>query len=145
MVKEYASPKGKIFYYGLPQGEKKVMIPGTNIDIHTFITGKAGVAELNLNGVKAVRVMGRDNNSWKETIKALKNNTQLRREIMKPLVMAGTTENIGELVGYLISDGVRYNQEPYEPRPAKFAVISKKMIRSDHNKMRKILGNIKTW
>ncbi len=128
MVIEYASPKGRIFYYGLPQGEKKVMIPGTNIDISIFVTGKAGVEELSLNGVKAVRVMGRDDESWEETITALKNNTQLRREIMKPLVIAGTTENIGDLVDYLINNGVRYKQEPYGLRPAKFVVVSEKMM-----------------
>jgi len=121
---EYASPKGKIFYYGLPQGGRKVIIPGTNIDIHTFVTGKAEIEELNLNGVKAIRVMGRDNESWKETIEALKISAQLRKEIMKPLVMAGTTENIGELVEYLINNGVRYDQKPYGLRPAKFAVVS---------------------
>lgn len=129
MVIAYASPKGKIFYYGLPQGGRKVIIPGTNIDIHTFLTGKAGIEELNLNGVKAIRVMGRDNESWRETIEALKINAQLRKEIMKPLVMAGTTENIGELVEYLINNGVRYNQEPYGPRPTKFAFINEKMIK----------------
>jgi len=73
--------------------------------------------------------MGRDNESWKETIKVLKTNEQLRKEIMKPLIMAGTTEDIGDLVNYLIKNGVRYNQEPYGPRPAKFAVISEKMRR----------------
>ncbi|MCK4419326.1 hypothetical protein KAV79_05930, partial [Candidatus Aerophobetes bacterium] len=129
MVIAYASPKGKIFYYGLPQRGKKVIIPGTNIDIHTFVTGKAGIEELNLNGVTGTRVMGRDNESWKETIDALRINAQLRREIMKPLVMAGTTENIGDLVEYLINNGVRYKQEPYGPRPAKFAFISEKMIK----------------
>lgn len=103
------------------------MIPGTNVDIYTFVTGRAGIEELNLNGVKGIRVMGRDSKSWKETIEALKTNGQLRREIMKPLVMAGTTENIGDLVDYLINSGVRYNQEPYGPRPAKFAVVSEKM------------------
>ncbi|GAI23815.1 unnamed protein product, partial [marine sediment metagenome] len=123
------SPKGKIFYYGLPQGGRKVIIPGTNIDIHTFVTGKAEIEELNLNGVKAIRVMGRDNESWKETIEALKISAQLRKEIMKPLVMAGTTENIGELVEYLINNGIRYKQEPYGLRPAKFAFISEKMIK----------------
>jgi len=128
LVIEYASPKGRIFYYGLPQGEKKVMIPGTNIDISTFVTGKAGVEELDLNGVKAVRIMGRDDESWKETIKALKNNTQLRKEIMKPLVIAGTTENIEDLVDYLVENGVRYDQEPYGLRPAKFVVVSEKMM-----------------
>ena len=129
MLIEYASPKGKIFYYGLPPGGKKVMIPGTNIDIHTFVTGKTGIEELNLNGVKAIRVMGRDNESWKETIDALKISAQLRKEIMKPLVMAGTTENVGDLVEYLVNNGARYNQEPYGPRPAKFAFISEKMIK----------------
>jgi len=129
MVIAYASPKGKIFYYGLPQGGRKVIIPGTNIDIHTFVTGKAEIEELNLNGVKAIRVMGRDNESWKETIQALKIDAQLRKEIMKPLVMAGTTENIGDLVEYLINNGVRYNQEPYGPRPTKFAFISERMIK----------------
>jgi len=129
MVIDYVSPKGKIFYYGLPQGGRKVIIPGTNIDIHTFVTGKAGIEELNLNGVKAIRVMGRDNESWKETIEALKINAQLRKEIMKPFVMAGTTENIGDLVEYLIDNGIRYNQEPYGPRPAKFAFISEKMMK----------------
>lgn len=128
MVIDYASPRGKIFYYGLPAGGKKVMIPGTNIDIYTFVTGRAGIKELNLNGVTGIRVMGRDNESWKETIEALKNNGQLRKEIMKPLVMAGTTENIGDLVDYLINRGVRYNQEPYGPRPAKFAIVSEKMM-----------------
>lgn len=43
---------------------------------------------------------------------------------MKPPVMAGTTENIGELVKYLIDNGIRYNEQPYGPRPAKFAFIS---------------------
>ncbi len=129
MVIEYASPKGKIFYYGLPQGGRKVIILGTNIDIHSFVTGKAGIEELNLNGVKATTVMGRDNESWKETIKALKINAQLRKEIMKPFVMAGTTENIGDLVEYLIDNGIRYNQQPYGPRPAKFAVVSEKMMK----------------
>lgn len=129
MVIEYASPRSKIFYYGLPQGGRKVIIPGTNIDIHTFVTGKAEIEELNLNGVKAIRVMGRDNESWKETIEALKIDAQLRKEIMKPLVMAGTTENIGDLVEYLNNNGVRYKQEPYGPRPAKFAFISEKMIK----------------
>ena len=128
MVIEYASPKGKIFYYGLPAGGKKVMIPGSNVDIYTFVTGRAGIEGLNLNGVKGIRVMGRDSESWKETIEALKTNGQLRKEIMKPLVMAGTTENIGDLVDYLINRGVRYNQEPYGPRPAKFAVVSEKMM-----------------
>jgi len=128
MVIDFASPKGKIFYYGLPAGEEKVMIPGTNIDIYTFVTGKAGIEELSLNGVKGYRVMGRDNESWKEAIEVLKTNGQLRKKIMKPLVMAGTTENIGGLVDYLIKCGVRYNQEPYGPRPAKFAVVSEKMM-----------------
>jgi len=128
MVIEYASPKGKIFYYGLPQSGKKVMIPGTNIDIYTFVTGRAGIEELNLNGVKGIRVMGRDNESWEETVEALKTDGQLRKEIMKPLVMAGTTENMGDLVEYLINNGVRYKQEPYGPRPAKFAVVSEKMM-----------------
>jgi len=129
MVIEYASPRSKIFYYSLPQGGKKVMIPGTNIDIHTFVAGKAGIEELNLNGVTGTRVMGRDNESWKETIDVLKTNTQLRKEIMKPLVMAGTTENIGDLVEYLVNNGVRYNQDPYGLRPAKFALISEKMMK----------------
>jgi len=129
MVINYASPKGKIFYYGLPSGGEKVMIPGSDIDINTFVTGKAGIEELNLNGVKGIRVMGRDNESWKETMEVLKTNEQLRKKIMKPLIMAGTTENIGDLVDYLINNGVRYNQEPYGPRPAKFAVISEKMMR----------------
>lgn len=129
MVIEYASPRSKIFYYSLPQGGKKVMIPGTNIDIHTFVTGKAGIEELNLNGVTGTRVMGRDNESWKETIDVLRINAQLREEIMRPLVMAGTTENIGDLVEYLTNNGVRYDQEPYGPRPAKFAFISGKMIK----------------
>jgi len=57
MVINYASPKGKIFYYGLSSGGKKVMIPGSNIDINTFVTGRAGIEELNLNGVKGIRVM----------------------------------------------------------------------------------------
>ena len=129
MVIEYASPRSKIFYYSLPQGGKKVMIPGTNIDIHTFVTGKAGIEELNLNGVIGTRVMGRDNESWKESIDVLKINAQLRKEIMKPLVMAGTTENIEDLVEYLANNGVRYSQEPYGPRPAKFAFISEKMMK----------------
>ena len=73
--------------------------------------------------------MGRDNESWGKTIEALKTNEKLRKEIMKPLVMAGTTENIGDLVDYLIENGVRYNQEPHGPRPAKFAVVSEKMMR----------------
>jgi len=140
MVIDYASPKGKIFYYGLPAGEKKVIIPGTSIDIYTFVTGRAGIEELNLNGVKGVRVMGRDNESWKGTIEALKTNEQLREEIMKPLVMAGTTENIGDLVDYLIKNGVRYNQEPYGPRPAKFAVVSEKMMRKVFPVSEKNLG-----
>ncbi|MCK4618147.1 hypothetical protein KAT45_04495, partial [Candidatus Aerophobetes bacterium] len=118
-----------IFYYGLPAGGKKVMIPGTNMDIHTFVTGRTGIEELNLNSVKGIRVMGRDNESWKETIEALKTDGQLRKEIMKPLVMAGTTENMGDLVEYLINSGVRYKQEPYGPRPAKFAVVSEKMMK----------------
>jgi len=42
--------------------------------------------------------------------------------------MAGTTENMGDLVEYLINSGVRYKQEPYGPRPAKFAVVSEKMM-----------------
>lgn len=129
LVIEYASPKGRIFYYGLPQRGRKVIIPGTDIDIHTFVTGKAGIEELNLNGVTGTRVMGRDNESWKETIEALKISAQLRKDIMKPLVMAGTTENIGDLVEYLINNGIRYNQEPYGPRPAKFAVISEKTMK----------------
>jgi len=129
MVIDYASPRGKIFYYGLAEGEKKVMIPGTNIDIYAFVTGRAGIEELNLNGVKGIRVMGRDSESWKETVEALKTNGQLREEIMKPLVMAGTTKNIGDLADYLIKNGVRYNQEPYGPRPAKFAVVSEKMMK----------------
>ena len=127
-VIEYASPRGKIFYYGLPRG-KIVMIPGTNIDIYTFVTGRAGIEELNLNGVRGIRVMGRDSESWKETIEVLKTNGQLRKETMKPLVMAGTTKNIGDLVDYLIHSGARYNQEPYGPRPAKFAVVSERMMR----------------
>jgi len=127
--RKYASPKGKIFYYGLPQAGKKVIIPGTNIDIHTFVTGRAGIEELSLNGVKAIRVMGRDNESWKKTIDTLKTDAQLRKDIMKPLVMVGTTENIGDLVEYLVNNGVRYNQEPYGPRPAKFAVVSEKMVK----------------
>ncbi|RLC35889.1 MAG: hypothetical protein DRH33_07880 [Candidatus Nealsonbacteria bacterium] len=86
MVIEYASPRGKIFYYGLPQGGKKVIIPSTNIDIHTFVTDRAGIEELSLNGVKATRVMGRDNESWKKTIDTLKTDAQLRKDIMKPLV-----------------------------------------------------------
>lgn len=127
MVIDYASPKGKIFYYGLPRGGKKVMIPGTNIDLYRFVTGKIGIDELDLNGVRGIRVMGRDNESWRETIEALKTDGQLRRAIMKPLVMVGTTENIGDLVDYLMNNGIRYNQEPYGPRPAKFAVISEEM------------------
>lgn len=47
---------------------------------------------------------------------------------MKPLVMVGTTENIGDLVDYLINSGISYDQEPYGPRPAKFAVVSEKMV-----------------
>lgn len=39
------------------------MIPGTNIDIYTFVTGRAKVEELNLDGVKGIRVMGRDSES----------------------------------------------------------------------------------
>ncbi|GAF68844.1 unnamed protein product [marine sediment metagenome] len=127
-VIDYASPRGKIFYYGLPAGKEKVMIPGTHMDIQAFVTGRAGVEELNLNGVKGIRVMGRDNESWKETIETLRTNGQVRKEIMKPLVMAGTTEYLGDLVEYLVNNGVRYGQQPYGLRPAKFAVIAEKMM-----------------
>ena len=65
--------------------------------------------------------------SWKETIEALRTDEQLRKKIMKPLVMAGTTENIGDLVDHLINNGVRYDQDPYGLRPAKFAVVSEEM------------------
>lgn len=128
-VVDYASPRGKIFYYGLPEAGKRIMIPGTNIDLYTFVTGRAGIEELDLNGVKGFRVMGRDSESWKETIERLKTNGQLRKRVMKPLVMAGTTENISDLVDYLINNGVRYDQDPYGPRPAKFAVLSERMVR----------------
>jgi len=128
-VVDYASPGGKIFYYGLPEAGKRIMIPGTNIDLYTFVTGRAGIEELDLNGVKGFRVMGRDSESWKETIERLKTNGQLRKRVMKPLVMAGTTENISDLVDYLINNGVRYDQDPYGPRPAKFAVLSERMVR----------------
>ncbi|MBA7542092.1 hypothetical protein ES705_34408 [subsurface metagenome] len=47
---------------------------------------------------------------------------------MKPLIMAGKTAHIGDLVNYLIKNGVRYNQKPYGPRPAKFAIVNEKMI-----------------
>ncbi len=126
-ILKFASPRGKIFYYGLPEGGKKAYIPGTDIDIYSFITGKAGIEDMNLNGVTAFRVMGRDNETWDNTIKALKTDKQLREFIKKPLIMAGTTKNIGDLINYLIHNGVRYSQEPYGPRPAKFAVISEKM------------------
>ena len=128
-VVDYASPRGKIFYYGLPEAGKRIMIPGTNTDLYTFVTGRAGIEELDLNGVKGFRVMGRDSESWKETIERLKSNGQLRKKVMKPLVMAGTTENIGDLVDYLINNGVRYDQDPYGPRPAKFAILNEKMGR----------------
>ena len=127
-VLKYASPRGKIFYYGLPDGGKKVYIPGTDIDIYSFVTGKAGIEELNLNGVTAVRVMGRDNETWDKTIKVLKTDGGLREFIKKPLIIAGTTKNIGDLINYLIHNGVRLNQKPYGPRPAKFAVVSEKMM-----------------
>ena len=128
LVLKYASPNGKIFYYGLPQKYEKVFIPGTEIDLNSFVTGEAGIEKLNLNGVSGVRVMGRDEKSWEKTIKVLKTDEKLRKFIMKPLIMAGTTENIGELTDYLISNGNRFNQKPYGMRPAKFAVISKKML-----------------
>ena len=118
MVK-YASPRGKIFYYGLPKREKLVYIPGTDIDIYSFITGKSGFNELHLNGVRAYGVMGRDNKTWDKTIEVLKTNKQLLEYIKKPLVLAGTTKNIGDLILYLIANGVRYKQKPYGPRPAK--------------------------
>ena len=130
LVLKYASPNGKIFYYGLPQRYEKVFIPGTDIDLNSFITGKAGIEKLNLNGVSGVRVMGRDKESWGKTIKVIKIDEKLRKFIIKPLVMAGTTENIGELMDYLVSNGSRYKQKPYGMRPAKFAVISKKMLNS---------------
>ncbi len=125
---KYASPRGKIFYYGLPDGSTKVFIPGTNIDIHSFITGNSGTEELNINGVKGIRVMGRDSRSWEKSIKAIKESPSLRKAIMKPFVFAGNTSCIGELVKYLLNYGVRYNENPYGARPAKFALVSEKMF-----------------
>jgi threonine dehydrogenase-like Zn-dependent dehydrogenase len=125
---QYASPGGKIFYYGLPAGGKTVYIPGTEIDIFSFITGKSGFEQLSINGVKAYRVMGRNKKTWDTTIQVLKSDKQLLEYINKPLVLAGTTENLGNLVRYLISNGVRYNQKPYGPRPAKFALVNDEMM-----------------
>jgi threonine dehydrogenase-like Zn-dependent dehydrogenase len=130
LVLKYASPNGKIFYYGLPKKHEKVFIPGTAVDLYSFITGKSGIEKINLNGVSGVRVMGRDKQSWEKTIKVIKNDENLRKFIIDPLVLAGTTENIGELIEYLIINGSRYQQYPYGNRPAKFAVINKKMLNS---------------
>ena len=124
----YASPRGKVFYYGLPQNGEKILIPGTDIDIFSFITGSAGIEQISLNGVTAYRVMGRDNRSWKESIDVLKEDRKLRNHILKPLIMAGTTENIGSLIDYLIHNGVRYDDPSFGPRPAKFAVVKENML-----------------
>lgn len=128
LVLKYASPNGKVFYYGLPKNHEKVFIPGTEVDLYSFITGKAGIEKIDLNGVLCIRVMGRDNQSWGKTIEAIKSDEKLRKFIIDPLVIAGTTDNIGELIEYLIINGSRYEQDPYGKRPAKFAVISKKML-----------------
>jgi hypothetical protein len=128
MALHLSSPHGKIFYYGFPQNDEKVFIPNTNIDIYSFLTGEAGVEQIYLNGVTAYRVMGRDNKSWKETIKMLKSDKHMRDYISEPLIMAGTTQDIGRLIGYLIQNGVRYYETPYGSRPAKFAVISEKLL-----------------
>lgn len=127
-VLKYASREGKIFYYGLPGGGKNVFIPGTDIDIYSFITGKAGIDELNIGGITGIRVMGRDNESWDKTIEVLKAEEKLRNALMKPFVIAGTTRDIGDLVDYLINNGVRYEEEPYGIRPAKFAVVNDKIM-----------------
>ncbi|UCB46570.1 MAG: hypothetical protein JSV25_03875, partial [Spirochaetota bacterium] len=125
---KYAYPGGKIFYYGLPKGGKPVYIPGTEIDLFSFITGKSGSDGLSLNGIRAYSVMGRDNKTWDTAIQVLKCEKQLLEYIKKPLVLAGTTQNLGDLVLYLVSHGVRYNQKPYGPRPAKFALVSETLI-----------------
>jgi len=125
---KYSSPGGKIFYYGLPSGGEKVYIPGTEIDIHSFITGETGIEEINLGGVRGIRVMGRDSQSWAKSIKVLKESPSIRKAIMKPLVFAGISACTGELVDYLMDYGVRYNESPYGERPAKFALISEKMF-----------------
>lgn len=124
----FSSPYGKIFYYGLPQKGENVFIPGTDIDIYSFLTGEAGVEQISLNGVTAYRVMGRDNKSWEETIRILKTEKQLREFISESLIIAGTTKDIGSLVDYLIHNGVRYYEKPYGLRPAKFAVVNEKML-----------------
>ncbi len=123
---EYASPEGMIFYYGLP-GVNNVAIPGTKLDLYSFITGKYDMEEINLNGVRGIRVMGRDALSWEKCIDVLKNDSSLRKAVMKPLILAGNSSCTGELFEYLIEHGVRYNQEPYGKRPAKFALLSEKM------------------
>jgi len=127
-VLHYAHPRGTIFYYGLPQNGEKTFIPGTDIDISNFITGSAGIGQVSLNGVTAHRVMGRDNRSWEECIKVLKEDRQLRNHVLEPLIMAGTTKDIGNLVSYLIENGVRYDDPVYGPRPAKFAVVNENML-----------------
>jgi len=53
---------------------------------------------------------------------------KLRNALMKPFVIAGTTRDIGDLVDYLINNGVRYEEEPYGIRPAKFAVVNDKIM-----------------
>lgn len=129
-VLKYASPHGKVFYYGLPGGTQKVMIPKTETDLFSFITGKAGVEKLDISGVSGVRVMGRDNESWETTLKVLKKDKALRTAVMKPFVLAGTTTDLGSLIEYLMKNGVRYDQEPYGLRPAKFGLLSEKMIKN---------------
>lgn len=128
LILRYANPNGKIFFFGFPDNYKKTIIPGTNINLYYFLIGKIGIEWIKKDGIIGVRVIGRDNKAWEKTIKVLKKDKNLRRFILNYLVLAGSFKNIGKLIGYIKSNGSRYYQPPYGLRPAKFGVISERML-----------------
>jgi|GEM_PF-3528566 len=125
---KYAAPEGKVFFFGLPDNHKKTTIPGTKINLFDFLTGKAGINHVSINDVRGIGVMGRDNETWNKTIEVIKKDKSLRRFIMKPVVLAGSNKNIGQLIEYIKSNGSRFDQAPFGLRPGKFAVTSEKIL-----------------
>jgi len=135
IILNHAHPSGTVFFFGLPDDHNKTNIPGTKINLFQFISGDLGKEKIGIGGIKGIRVMGRDDMSWEKTIETLKSNKTLRDFILKPLVLAGSTDNLGELLKYMRINGSRYRQEPYGYRPAKFGLLSKKIIKKNLHKL----------
>ena len=107
-VAKNAAADGSIYLYGFPsRPEHRQIVPGTQTYREDLIKRKDKII---IDGLTWQGVMGRDNQSWKDSIDVLKNNPMIRKKLMSSVVDAG--DDIAGLIEYLNKNGTRYNGLP---------------------------------